>query len=289
VKKLLIVFTLMLSVAGILAGCGSEESSEKSASGNEKAQEEVTLKIGLNGSGVPIWEFVKKKAAKEGINLELVEFSDYVRPNLAVAAGDIDLNAFQTVAYFDTFIEERDLDLAPIATTIIAPMGIYSEKIKDIKGFPENGKIALPQEASNMGRALLLVEQAGLIKLSDEFNGIGNLSFIEENPKNIEFIPVVAAQTPRVLPDVTASIINNGVAVEAGFIPVQDAIFIEDETATPYINIIAARADETDKEVFKKLVEIYQTEEVAQHIRDVFNDSLIPTFVPLEDIGWQEQ
>ena len=285
-KKLLIVFTLMLSVAGILAGCGSEESSEKSASGNEKAQEEVTLKIGLNGSGVPIWEFVKKKAAKEGINLELVEFSDYVRPNLAVAAGDIDLNAFQTVAYFDTFIEERDLDLAPIATTIIAPMGIYSEKIKDIKGFPENGKIALPQEASNMGRALLLVEQAGLIKLSDEFNGIGNLSFIEENPKNIEFIPVVAAQTPRVLPDVTASIINNGVAVEAGFIPVQDAIFIEDETATPYINIIAARADETDKEVFKKLVEIYQTEEVAQHIRDVFNDSLIPTFVPLEDISW---
>ncbi|MDC3411954.1 MetQ/NlpA family ABC transporter substrate-binding protein [Aquibacillus sp. 3ASR75-11] len=286
-KKLLVLLTLIISLGAILAGCGSSQSSDSgdATEGTDK-QEEVTLKVGLNGSGVPIWEFVKEKAAKEGINLELVEFSDYVRPNVALADGDIDLNAFQTVSYFDSFIKERDLDLAPISTTLIAPMGIYSEKIEDISDFPENGSIALPQEATNMGRALGLLEQAGLITLTDEFNGNGDLSLIEENPKNIKFTPIVAAQTPRVLPDVTASIINNGVAVEAGFTPVEDAIFIEDNTATPYINIIAVRADETDKEVFKRLVEIYQTDEVAQHIKDVFDNSLIPIFVPLEDIGW---
>ncbi|UOQ86840.1 MetQ/NlpA family ABC transporter substrate-binding protein [Gracilibacillus salinarum] len=278
-KKLLV---LLILIAGILAGCGSDDS----ASAGDSESEEVTLKIGLNGSGVPIWEFVKEKAAEEGINLELVEFSDYVRPNMALADGDIDLNAFQTVSYFDSFIEERNLDLAPIATTIIAPMGFYSEKIEDISEVPDGAKIALPQEATNMGRALLLAEKAGLITLEEGFDGNGDLSAIVENPKNLEFVPMVAAQTPRVLPDVTASIINNGVAVEAGFVPVEDAIFIEDDTATPYINIIAARSDEVDKEVFQKLVEIYQTEEVAAHIEEVFNDSLIPTFVPLDQIGW---
>ncbi|MFC4388912.1 MetQ/NlpA family ABC transporter substrate-binding protein [Gracilibacillus marinus] len=275
-RRTLIVAVAILSIIGILVGCGKEASKE----------EEVTLKVGLNGSGVPIWEFVKEKAKEEGINLELIEFADYVRPNMALADGDIDLNAFQTVSYFDSFIEERNIDLVPIATTLIAPMGFYSEKIKDISEVPNNAKIALPQEATNMGRALLLAEQAGLITLEEGFDGNGDLSSITENPKNIEFVPVVAAQTPRVLPDVTASIINNGVAVEAGFIPVQDAIFIEDDNAAPYINIIAVRGDEKDKEEFQKIVEIFQTEEVANHIKEVFNDSLIPTFVPLEQIGW---
>ncbi|ASF41198.1 methionine ABC transporter substrate-binding protein [Halobacillus halophilus] len=282
-KKLFILLSLVAAIGTVLAGCSSESSGAESSEGSE---EKKVVKVGLNGSGVPIWEKIKEKAAKENIEIELVEFSDYVRPNMALADGDIDLNAFQTVSYFDSFIKEHDLDLAPIGTTLIAPMGIYSEKYEDVTNIPEGSTIAIPKEATNMGRALLLLEKAGVIGLPDDFDGNGNLDKIQENPKNLKFEPIVAAQTPRVLPDVAASIINNGVAVEAGFVPVDDAIFIEDDTAQPYINIIAARAYETDKEVYQTIVDLYQEEDVAQHIREVYNDSLIPTFVPLEKIGW---
>jgi len=282
-KKLFILLSLVAAIGTVLAGCSSESSGAESSNGSEETK---VVKVGLNGSGVPIWEKIKEKAAKENIEIELVEFSDYVRPNMALADGDIDLNAFQTVSYFDSFIKEHDLDLAPIGTTLIAPMGIYSEKYEDVKNIPEGSTIAIPKEATNMGRALLLLEKAGMIGLPEDFDGNGNLDKIQENPKNLKFEPIVAAQTPRVLPDVAASIINNGVAVEAGFVPVDDAIFIEDDTAQPYINIIAARANETDKEVYQTIVDLYQEEDVAQHIREVYNDSLIPTFVPLEKIGW---
>lgn len=274
-KKLVSLLSILTVIVGLMAGCNSG-----------KASGDNVVKVGLNGSGVPIWEKIQEKAEKEGIKIELVEFADYVRPNLALADGDIDLNAFQTVSYFDAFIKEHDLDLAPIATTLIAPMGIYSEKYKDVSEIPDGATIALPKEATNMGRALLLLEKAGLIELPDDFDGNGSIEKIKANPKNLKLEPIVAAQTPRVLPDVAASIINNGVAVEAGFTPVKDAIFIEDDTAKPYINIIAARADEVDNETYKKIVEIYQQDDVAEHIREVFNDSLIPTFVPLENIGW---
>ncbi|SIS75583.1 MetQ/NlpA family ABC transporter substrate-binding protein [Salimicrobium salexigens] len=276
-KKIIVLLGLLIAAATLVAGC----SKESGASGSDEV-----VKVGLNGSGVPIWEKVKEKAAEEGIEIELVEFSDYVRPNMALADGDIDLNAFQTVSYFDSFIEERNLDLEPIATTIIAPMGVYSEEYEDVKNIPEGSSIALPKEATNMGRALLLLEKAELIGLPEDFDGNGSLDKITDNPKNLQFEPVAAAQTPRVLTDVAASVINNGVAVEAGFVPVDDAIFIEDETAEPYINIIAAQAEEADKEVYQKIVDIYQQEDVAEHIREVFDDSLIPTFVPLEKIGW---
>lgn len=273
-KLWLIMIALVASLA--ITGCAQ--------SGG--AKEKTTVKVGLNGSGVPIWEKIKEKAAEENIDIELVEFADYVRPNMALADGDIDLNAFQTVSYFDSFIKEHDLDLAPIGTTLIAPMGIYSEEFEQVEDIPEGSTIALPKEATNMGRALILLEKAGLIGLPEDFDGNGSLDKVKDNPKNLEFEPIVAAQTPRVLPDVAASIINNGVAVEAGFVPVEDAIFIEDDTAQPYINIIAARADETDKEVYQKIVDLYQQEDVANHIEEVYNNSLIPTFVPLEKIGW---
>jgi D-methionine transport system substrate-binding protein len=233
---------------------------------------------------VPIWDYIKEKAAKEGIEIEIVEFADYVRPNQALADGDIDLNAFQTISYFDSFVKEHDLDLVPIGTTIIAPMGIYSEKHKSVDDIPEGSKIAVPQEATNMGRALLLLQEAGLIKLEKGFEQSQGLEAIKENPKNLEFTPVVAAQTPRVLPDVAASIINNGVAVEAGFVPVDDSIYIEGAESTPYINIIAAQAKDKDNETYQKIVEIYQQDDVAEHIKETYKNSLIPTFVPLSEI-----
>ncbi|OAT81492.1 methionine ABC transporter substrate-binding protein [Bacillus sp. MKU004] len=266
----ILLFTLILS------GCSGD-----SASGSG---EKETVKVGVNGSGVPIWEYMKEKAAKEGIEIEIVEFADYVRPNQALADGDIDLNAFQTISYFDSFVEEHNLDLVPIGSTIIAPMGIYSEKYKSVDDLPNGSKVALPQEATNMGRALLLLQEAGLIQLKEGFDQSQGLDAIKENPKNLEFTPVVAAQTPRVLPDVAASIINNGVAVEAGLVPVDDSIYIEGAESKPYINIIAAQEKDKDNKTYKKLVELYQEDDVAEHIKKTYKDSLIPTFVPVSEL-----
>ncbi|WP_102347558.1 MetQ/NlpA family ABC transporter substrate-binding protein [Bacillus sp. Marseille-P3661] len=286
-KTLTFLLSLVLLVGVALAGCSSNSSAPEETTTETtetESTEPVKITVGLNGSGVPIWEYVKEKAAKEGIEIEMVEFADYVRPNMALADGDITINAFQTVSYFNAFIEEHNLDLVPIGTTIIAPMGLYSDKYTSVDEIPDGAKIAVPEEATNMGRALLLLQEAGFLKLVDGFDGNGDQSVIVENPKNIEIVPITSAQTPRVLPDVDASVINNGVAIEAGFIPVEDSIFIEDATATPYINIIAARAEDKDDPTLQKLVEIYQQDDVAEHIKEVFKNSLVPVFVPLSEL-----
>ncbi|OXS58184.1 D-methionine transport system substrate-binding protein [Bacillus sp. V-88] len=275
-KSISLASLAILLITLLLSGC-----SGNSASGS--GDKEV-VKVGVNGSGVPIWEYMKEKAAKEGIDIEIVEFADYVRPNQALADGDIDLNAFQTISYFDSFVEEHNLDLVPIGSTIIAPMGIYSEKYKSVEDLPKGSTVAVPQEATNLGRALLLLEEAGLIKLKEGFDQSQGLEAIKENPKNLEFTPVVAAQTPRVLPDVAASIINNGVAVEAGLVPVDDSIYIEGAESKPFINIIAAQEKDKDNKTYKKIVDLYQQDDVAEHIKKTYKDSLIPTFVPVSEL-----
>jgi D-methionine transport system substrate-binding protein len=279
-KKLL--FTIIIFTLAVFgAGC-SNQSEDKKASGKES----VTVKLGVSGTDTRQWDFVAKKAKKEGINIEIVKFSDYVAPNTALAEGELDANAFQTVAYFDVFIKEHKLDLVPIATTVLAPMGIYSEKYKDVKDIPEGAKIAIPNDASNQGRALLLLQEAGLITLPKDFDPNGSVDQVTENPKNIKFVQVVPAQTPRVLPDVAASVINNGIANDAGLKPLKDAIFHESETATPYINIIAVNAKDKDNKTLKRIAELFQEEDTAKFINKEYDGNLIPTFVPLKNIGW---
>ena len=279
-KLLLTLFILALAVFSV--ACSGQSTSDEAKSEGEIEK----VKLGVSGTDTRVWDFVAEKAKKEGIEIEVVTFSDYVLPNTALAEKELDANAFQTVAYFDQFIKEQKLDLVPIATTVIAPMAIYSEKYKDVKEIPDGGKIAVPNDESNMGRALLLLQEAGLIGLPEDFNGLGSVNSVTENPKNLEIVPVVAAQTPRVLPDVAASVINNGVAVDAGFSPTKDSILHENETATPYINIIAVRAEDKDNETLKKIAELYQAEDTKKFIEDEYKGNMIPTFVPLEDIGW---
>nr|WP_263324396.1 MetQ/NlpA family ABC transporter substrate-binding protein [Neobacillus sp. Marseille-Q6967] len=274
-KKLFLSIALLTLVL-FAAGCSDKT----------EGKDSVTVKVGISGTDTRVWDFIAEKAKKEGINVEVVSFSDYVAPNTALAEGELDINAFQTVAYFDVFIKEHNLDLVPIATTILAPMGIYSEKFEDVKDIPDGSKIALPNDASNQGRALLLLEEAGLIGLPEDFDPNGNLNQVEDNPKNLEFVEMVPAQTPRALPDVAASIINNGIARDAGFSPLKDSIFHESDTATPYINIIAARAEDKDNETYKRLAELYQEEDTAKFIEKEFDGGQIPTFVSLDTIGW---
>ena len=268
---------LLTAIIGLFAILGAACSD-----GEEKKE----IKLGVSGTDTRIWDYVAKEAEKEGIEIEIVTFSDYVLPNTALAEGELDVNAFQTVAYFDQFIKEHKLDLVPIATTVIAPMAIFSEKYESIEDIPDGAKIAVPNDTSNEGRALMLLEEAGLIKLEEGFDGLGSVESITENPKNLEIVPVVAAQTPRVLPDVAASVINNGIANDAGLNPTKGSIYHEDETASDYINIIAVREEDKENETLNKVAELYQSEGTKEFIEKEYDGNLIPTFVPLSDIGW---
>lgn len=267
---------LLLSASALVLGaCGG--------SGNADDTTKVTL--GISGSDTTIWDYVGEKAEKEGIDLEIVTFSDYVAPNIALSEGELDLNAFQTISYFDEFKEAQGIDnIVPIGSTVIAPMGLYSNKYESVEELPEGAQIAVPNEATNMGRALLLLQEAGLITLSEDAGLTGTADHITENPKNIEIVPMVAGHTPRAMEDVAASIINNGIAVDAGLNPSEDPIARESDTATPYINLIAAREDEADNEAYQKIVELYQQEDTAEFIVEHTKGAQIPTFIPVEEL-----
>ncbi|MEG6575389.1 MetQ/NlpA family ABC transporter substrate-binding protein [Caldibacillus debilis] len=255
--------------------------------GETASDEKKVVKIGVTGTDGQVWDIIKEKAAKEGITIELVEFSDYTLPNQALADKEIDLNAFQHIAFLNQFKEEHHLDIVPIGTTVIAPMGIYSEKYKDVSEIPDKAKIAIPDDPSNQARALKLLQSVGLIKLKEDFGLFGDLSGIKENPKKLEIIPMVAQQTPRVLPDVAASVINNGIAGQAGFVPNKDAIFLEDPNdpaAQPYINVFAARAEDKDNQTFKKIVEIYHDPEVVEAIKKDTNGGSVVVDIPIEEL-----
>lgn len=273
---------LLLTTIWALAACGSE-----STSGRDKT---VKVKIGVTGSDGEVWPILKEKAKAEGIEIELVEFSDYTLPNQALANNEIDINSFQHIAFLSQFNQENKTDLTPIGATVIAPMGIYSEKVKDVSEIKEGDKIAIPDDPSNQARALKLLESAGLITLADDFGLFGDRSKIVGNPKNLDILPIVAQQTPRVLPDVAASVINNGVAGQAGFDPVKDPIYLEDaddENALPYVNIFAARTEDANNETYQKIVELYHEEDVIKAVEADTNGGSIVVDIDKDELQKQ--
>lgn len=254
-------------------------------SGQEK--DSKTVKIGVTGSDGEVWPILKEKAKAEGIEIELIEFADYTLPNQALANGDIDLNSFQHIAFLSQFTKENKADLTPIGATIIAPMGIYSEKLKSIDDIEDGARIAIPDDPSNQARALKLLESAGLIKLADDFGLFGDPSKIVENPKKLDIYPIVAQQTPRVLPDVAASVINNGVAGQAGFDPVKDPIYLEDsdnENTLPYVNIFAARSADKNNETYQRIIELYHEEDVKKAVEADTNGGSVVVDISKEEL-----
>ena len=172
-------------------------------------------------------EKVKEVAAKDGLDIQIEVFTDYVMVNTALAEGDLDANSYQHKPYLDDFVAERNLDLSHVADTVNFPMGIYSEKIKDIRELKEGDTLGLPNDPTNSARALLLFEDAGLIKLREGAGVTASVQDIEENPLNLEFVELEAAQIPRQLSELTAAAINTNYAMEAGYVPAEDAIAIE--------------------------------------------------------------
>lgn len=253
-----------------------------------KADEKDAVKVGIRSSELKTWEYIKKQAAKEDINLDLVTFSAQYDPNQALAEGEVDMNAFQHVAYLNLFNTSNDTDLQAIGTTIMAPIGLYSNKYKSLDDMKEGAKIAVPNDPSNWGRALLLLQENGLLTVTDNFDGNGGEDRIKDNPKKLNILPVDGATTPRVMEDADFAIINNGVAVEAGLL-LKDAIIHENETAKPFINVIVARSEDKDNEILKKIIDIYQREETAKFIKDISKGNYIPVKMPLDELAtWKE-
>lgn len=237
-----------------------------------------TIKIGVTpGPHAQVLEAAKAVAAKKGLDIQIVEFSDYVVPNAALDSGDLQANSFQHQPYLDNQVADRKFKLVSVGTTINFPMGIYSKKVKSFDEVKSGASLAIPNDPTNGGRVLILLRDKGIIKLKDGVGFKPTLLDITENPKKLKVVEVDAAQLPRTLPDVDVAGINTNYASQAGLDPVKDAILREDPKG-PYANIIVVRAADKDKPWVKTLVESYQSPEVKAFIDEKFKGSVLATW-----------
>ncbi|CAG9223333.1 L-methionine/D-methionine ABC transporter membrane anchored binding protein [Paraburkholderia tropica] len=242
------------------------------------AHADETIKVGVTGGPhEQVMEVVKRVAAKNGLTIKIVEFSDYVQPNAALAGGDLDANSYQHQPYLDAQVKDRGYKLVKLADTVTFPMGIYSKKVKTLAELKPGARIAVPNDPTNGGRALLLLQKQGLIKLRDGASLKATPLDIVENPRKLKIVELDAAQIPRSLDDVDAAAINTNFAMEAGLKPKADAIAIEDPKG-PYVNILAIREADRNKPWAAKLVAAYHSPEVKQYIEQKFGGAVIASW-----------
>ena len=239
----------------------------------------TTLKIGA--TPVPhaeILDEIKPDLKEKGITLEIVEFNDYVQPNIALNDKELDANFFQHEPYLNDFVKEHtEMKIKNVAGIHIEPMGIYSKKIKDLKELSDGAQIAIPNDPTNGGRALLLLQKADLLKLKDGVKETATVQDIAENPKNLKIQEVEAAQLPRTLEDVDAAIINTNFAMNAELNPMKDALFIEDKTS-PYVNIVVVRDGDENRPEIKTLLETLKSDKVKKFITEKYKGAIVPAF-----------
>ena len=274
-KKILLVAVALLGIAALITGCSSNE---KKTTDQAAIGKKVVLKVGA--TPVPhaeILNFIKPMLAKEGIDLQVIEFSDYVKPNLALNDKELDANYFQHVPYLEKFASERKLPLISLVKVHIEPMGIYSKSIKDIKNVPFGSHVAIPNDPTNGGRALSILQAAGLLKLKDGVGVGGTVADVVENPKGLEFVEVEAALLPRTLDDVALSVINSNFAMEAKLNPVKDALFSEPKDS-PYANIVAIRKGDENRPELQKLAKALTSPEVKKFIEEKYKGAVVPAF-----------
>lgn len=224
-----------------------------------------------------ILELIKPTLAKEGVDLEIKVFTDYVQPNVQVAEKRLDANYFQTKPYLDNFNKGKGTDLVTVIGVHVEPFGGYSKKYKSIDQLPDGATVAIPNEGSNSGRALLLLQKAGVIKLKDPSNALATPKDIAENPKHLKFKELESALLPRVLDQVDLDLINTNYALEAKLNPVKDALILEDRNS-PYVNYLVARPDNKDSDALKKLSAALTSPEVKAFIEKKYNGAVVPAF-----------
>ncbi|MCE9666070.1 MetQ/NlpA family ABC transporter substrate-binding protein [Halomonas sp. M5N1S17] len=258
-----------LAGATLLAGCGGDDADTETRS----------IKVGtMSGPESEVME-VAVQIARERYDLEveIIEFTDYVSPNSALADGSLDANAFQHEPYLQGMVDDRGYDLTVAGYTFVYPIGAYSEKHTDIEDLPERAIIALPNDPTNGGRAMILMHNAGLIELDDPANLEATPVNVIDNPSDFRFREIEAAQLPRVLPDVDLAFINNTFAQPAG-LHLDDAL-LREGPESPYVNLIAVRSGDEEREEIQQLVSAYQSDEVAAKALELFDGGAVP--------GWQ--
>ncbi|MCT1845347.1 dipeptide ABC transporter glycylmethionine-binding lipoprotein [Staphylococcus epidermidis] len=270
-KKILSFFIVAILV---LSACGGNNGKK--------------VTIGVASNDTKAWEKVKELAKKDDIDLEIKHFSDYNVPNKALSDGDIDLNAFQHFAFLDQYKKaHKDTNIEALSTTVLAPLGINSDKVKNIKDVKKGAQVAIPNDVSNQARALKLLESAGLIKLKKNFGLNGTTKDIESNPKDLKIKAVDAQQTARALSDVDISVINNGVATKAGKDAKKDPIYLEkasSDAVKPYINVVAVNSKDKDNKTYKKIIELYHSKEAQKALKEDTKDGEKPVDLSKKEI-----
>lgn len=262
-KKSLAAIALALPLALLLGACASGASD--TAGATDAADSGETVKIGVVGAGDPYWETYKEAAADEGIDVDIVNFDSYDQPNPALSAGELDLNQFQHIIYLATYNVAASDDLVPIGATAIYPLGLYSTKYGKVADIPAGETVAIPNDESNQARALLVLQSAGLIELKDGGSVFSTVADIEPSSK-VKVEAVAADFTASSLPDFAGAVVNNDFVSKAGL--TEDQLLAQDdpsdESAFPYINIFAAKAEDAENPTYLKLVQIYQDTKAVQ-------------------------
>lgn len=268
------ILSFLIIAILVLAACGGNNGKK--------------VTIGVASNDTKAWEKVKELAKKDDIDLEIKHFSDYNVPNKALSDGDIDLNAFQHFDFLDQYKKaHKDTNIEALSTTVLAPLGIYSDKVKNIKDVKKGAQVAIPNDVSNQARALKLLESAGLIKLKKNFGLNGTTKDIESNPKDLKIKAVDAQQTARALSDVDISVINNGVATKAGKDAKKDPIYLEkasSDAVKPYINVVAVNSKDKDNKTYKKIIELYHSKEAQKALKEDTKDGEKPVDLSKKEI-----
>ncbi|KAB7649409.1 ABC transporter substrate-binding protein [Sutterella faecalis] len=236
--------------------------------------------IRIGATPVPhadILNFIKPKLEKEGVELKVTEFTDFVQLNLALSNKDLDANYFQSTPYLETYEKQYGVKFATLVGVHLEPMAVYSKKYKSLSEIPEGSRIALPSYPTTEGRALKVLESTGLIKLREGASLLSTVRDIAENPKNLTFYELEAAQVPLALNDVAAAVINANFALQAGLSPIKDSIAIE-PSSSPFVNIVVVRPGDETKPAFQKLKAAITSPEVKKFIEEKYKGGVIPTF-----------
>lgn len=273
-KKLFALICCFALLFGLAAGCGQRETEEPENGAT------ATTKLVVGATAKPhaeILEVIKPMLKEQGIELEIREFTDYVLLNPALEDGQIDANFFQHIPYLEDYNKENNADLVWTVKVHNEPMGVYSKKYQKVEDFPNGATVGIPNDTTNGGRALMVLERSGIIKLREGAGLTATEKDIVDNPKNLKIQMMDAAMLPRALDDLDACVINSNYALEAGLNPVKDSIFMEPKDS-PFANVLVVRPEDKDKEAIKKLSEALQSPEVKQFLEEKYQGSCVPAF-----------
>jgi D-methionine transport system substrate-binding protein len=274
-KKFIVLVLSLVLMTGALVGCAGD-----SEQGQTPGPADQTEKLVVGATAKPhaeILEVVKPVLEADGVELEIKEFTDYVLINPALAEGQIDANFFQHIPYLDDYNSQNQADLKWIAKIHNEPMGVYSNTLTDIDSVSDGATVGIPNDATNGGRALMVLESAGLIKLKEGVGVLATEQDIIENPKNIKITMMDAPMLPRALEDLDLCVINSNYALEANLNPVEDSIFMEPKDS-PFANVLVVRPEDENKESIQKLAKAMQSPEVKQFLEENYPGSCVPSF-----------